>query len=130
MQVQVAIDMIQGQACGTKPVELSVDFGAQLRAQVALEKIAHPCPRRIGRKFLSGIDQVGNPVLWQRGMPADEGEVKPDTQGRTLPSQDHGFIASRLIDHETGSGENAVAVRAQNRGIDAFGTAKIISVDD
>ena len=63
-------------------------------------------------------------------MSADEGEVEPYTQGWTLASEGHCLVASRFIYHETGRRQDAIAVSAYHRFIDAGGPAKIVSVDD
>ena len=54
MQVQVAVDMIQGQAGGAESLELRVDFGAKLRAQAALEKIMPGRSRPVGWRIRRG----------------------------------------------------------------------------
>src|SRR5438034_201803 len=47
VEVQVAVDVIEGEAGGAKFLELGLDFAAQLFAQVALEKIAPAGPGRV-----------------------------------------------------------------------------------
>ncbi len=45
MQVQMAVDVVEGQAGGAEPVKLRVNFRPQLFAQAAMEKITKARPR-------------------------------------------------------------------------------------
>ena len=51
MQMQVAVDMVERQAGGAEFFKLRVNFGAQLFAQAALEKIAEAGGDGIVRKI-------------------------------------------------------------------------------
>src|SRR5215469_8346 len=60
VQVQVSVDVVQGQAGGTEFFKLRPDFSAKLRAQAALEKINHAGSGWVVRKFAAGVDQPRN----------------------------------------------------------------------
>ena len=47
MQVQVAVDVVEGQAGGAELLKLRVNFPPQRLAQTALEEIAEPGARRV-----------------------------------------------------------------------------------
>ena len=49
MQMQMAVDVVERQAGGVEFFKLGVDFGAQLFAQAALEKIAQAGRDRVAR---------------------------------------------------------------------------------
>ena len=47
VQVQMAVDVVQGQAGGAEPLKLRVNFLPQLLAQTALEEIAEAGAGRV-----------------------------------------------------------------------------------
>ena len=130
MQVQMAIDVIQGQASGVKPLELRVDFGPKLRPQTALEKIVEARPDRAVGEFATGIDQSGNPGRRQRGVPQQQGEMQTDTEPGIYPGQFHRLVQAGLVYHQAGRGQNAFPMRARDGFVDGRGEAEVVRVDD
>ena len=94
MQVQMAVDVVERQAGGVEFFKLRVDFGAQLFAQAALEKIAQTGADGLVAEFAARIDQAGNFFRRQRGMAHQQRQVQADAEFRVFLRQRHGFVAS------------------------------------
>ena len=77
MQMQMAVDMVERQAGGVEFFKLGMDFGAQLRAQIALEKITEPgcdrfvaeLPRRSARPGIFSGGSAACPISKVRCKP-------------------------------------------------------------
>jgi len=68
VQVEVAVDVVQGQAGGAELPELRAHLRPQLFAQVPLEKPPPPRAGGVGAELPPGIDQPGNSLPRQRRM--------------------------------------------------------------
>jgi hypothetical protein len=130
MQVQVAIDMVQRQTGGAELFKLGVNFRAQLLAEALLEKIAKRRAGGIIAEFHVPINQAGYLFRRRSGMPAQKSEVEANAKTWILTSQGDGLGASRLVHHETGGGQNALAVRANDSCVNTGGAAEIVGIDD
>ena len=77
MQMQMAVDVVERQAGGVEPFKLRVDFGPQLFAQAAVEKITKAGADGIVGKFAARVDQAGDFFRRQRGVPHSNVRCKP-----------------------------------------------------
>jgi hypothetical protein len=66
----------------------------------------------------------------QRRAAQQQGQVQPDAQPGILPRQTDGLGLGGLIDHQAGGGQDALAVRPDDRLVDGRRSAEIIRVDD
>ena len=107
-----------------------MDFGAQLFAQVALEKITQADADRIVAEFAARVDEAGNFFRRQRGMSHQQSEMQADAELGIFLRQRHGFVAAGFVHHQAGGGQNAFAMRADDGFVDGMRTAKVIRVDD
>ena len=94
MQVQMAVDMVERQAGGAEFFKLGVDFGAQLFAQIALEKITEAGSDRFVAEFTARVDEAGNLFRRQRGMSHQQSQMQADAQSRVFLCQLDGLVAS------------------------------------
>src|SRR6185369_5724198 len=78
VQMQMAIDVVERQSRGCEARELSANFGAELFAQTALEKVANTDAHRIVIELPVRVHQAGNLLLRQRGTAAQQREVQAD----------------------------------------------------
>src|SRR5439155_7647494 len=86
--------------------------------------------RRVVAEFALRVDQAGN-SLWRQGrMAADQAQLQPHAQSRTLAGQGHGFFEGRLVDHQAGAGQDALAVGVDDGLVDGGGAAEVVGVDD
>ena len=130
VQVQVAVDVVQGQAGGAELLKLGVNLAPQRLAQTALEEVAEPGARRVVAEFTSGVHQPGNCVGRQGRMAAQQGQMQPHAQRRVLAGEGDGLLKGGFIHHQAGGGENAFAVGADDGLVDGGGTAEVVGVDD
>src|ERR1039457_7232540 len=70
MEVQMAIDVVEGQAGGAELLKLRVNLLPQLVTQAALEKIAEPSVWRVIAELPFRVHQSGDLRRRQRGMTA------------------------------------------------------------
>jgi hypothetical protein len=61
-------------------------------------------------------------------MAENERKMQADTELWILARQRYCFAASRFVDHETGSSEDTLAVRANDRFVDGFRAPEIVGV--
>src|SRR6266700_1412596 len=130
MQVQVPIDVVQRQAGMPELLKLRADFGPQLFAEFPLEKIPAADARRAVAEFASSVDQAGNCFRRQGRMAAEQGQVQPHAQSRMLAGQGDGLFEGRLVNHQAGAGQDAVAVGVDDGLVDGGRAAEVVGVDD
>ena len=63
-------------------------------------------------------------------MTAEQGQVQTNPELRILLRQRHGFGAIGFIHHQARRGEDAVAMRADDRLIDRARATEVVGVDD
>ena len=56
--------------------------------------------------------------------------MQADAQAGIFPRQRHGLAGARLIDHQAGAGQDALAMGADDGLVDGLRAAKIIRIDD
>src|SRR5262249_55471085 len=66
----------------------------------------------------------------QAGVAARQGEVQTYAQLRMLLRQRDGFVEGRFVDHQAGRGQNALAMGADHRRVNAARPSEIVGVDD
>src|SRR5439155_7592144 len=130
MKVEMAVDVVEGQAGHAESFKLRVDFALELRSQFRPKKVANAARHRMAAEIPAGINQAGNGARRQRRGSANQTDVQADTEPRILPRQFDGFVRSLAIDHQTGGGEDAFAMRAHDGVIDGRRTAEVVGVDD
>ena len=118
VKVKMAIDMIEPQAGRSKTFELRVNLGPQLAAQAAIEVIAKPGADGVAGEFLPVVHQAGNCFARASGTAAQQGQVQPHTQIRILPGQGRRFAAGRLIHHQAGARQDALAMSPDHGLVD------------
>ena len=128
--MQVAVDVVQGQAGGTELLKLGVNLAPQRFAQTALKEVAEPGACRVVAEFTSGVHQSGNCVGRQGRMAAQQRQMQPHAQRRILVGEGDGLLKGGFIHHQAGGGEYAFAVGADDRLVDRGGTAEVVGVDD
>ena len=130
MQMQMAVDVVERQTGGVEFFKLRVDFGAELFAQAALEKIIHAGADGRIAEFAARVDEAGNFFRRQRGMSHQQSEVQADAEPGIFPGEFHRFGAARFVHHQARGGQNAVAMGADDGFVDGMRTAKVVGVDD
>jgi hypothetical protein len=55
--------------------------------------------------------------------------MKADTEPRILSRQRDRLLATGLVHHQAGGGQDPVAMRADHRLIDGLGSAKVVCID-
>ena len=63
-------------------------------------------------------------------MPAQQREMQADTEARIVPRNGDSFVQPGLIHHQAGSGQNALAMSADDSMVDRSGAAEIVGIDD
>jgi enoyl-CoA hydratase/carnithine racemase len=91
MQVQVAVDVVEGQAGGAEPLKLRVDLPPQRFAQTVLKEIPKAGAGRVLREFAVCIDQSGNLFGRQCRMATQQCQMQSHAQRRVLAGEGHGF---------------------------------------
>ncbi len=83
----------------------------------------------VGEFGVGGLTRWGDGGVRQGGAAVDKDEVEADAEGGMGAGQLDGGGGVRLVDHEAGGGEDAVAMGADDRLVDGGGAAKVIGVD-
>jgi hypothetical protein len=128
MQVEVAVNMIQRKTSLAKLCELSPDFGAQLFVQTLPEEISQAGAHRVVAEAALGVNQAGNLLRRQGRVSQQQRQVQAHAEEGVCPGERHGVGTGRFVDHQTGGGENALAMGLDDRGVDRGGAAEIISI--
>ena len=120
MQVQMAVNVVERQAGGVEFFKLGMDFGAQWLAQIALEKITEAGCNRVAGKFTARVDEAGNFFRRERGMSHQQGQMQANAKPRVSLRQLHGLVKAPLVHHQTGGGEDALTMSADDGFVDGM----------
>ena len=63
-------------------------------------------------------------------MPHQQRQMQPHAESRILLRQRHRFGAGRLVHHQAGGGENALAMGANDGLVDGTRAPEIVRIDD
>ena len=118
MQMQVAIDMVQRQAGRAEFCKLRVDLRTQWFPQTALKKVAETGGDGFIVELTTSIDQPGDLFRRQGGTSAHQRQMQTHPEFWIFARDRDRFIETRLIHHQTGSGQNAFTMRADDGLID------------
>src|ERR1017187_10282865 len=110
VQMQMAVDVIERQACGAKLFKLSVNFVTQLFKQAGPREIAEAGADGVFGKFSASIDQSMNSFRRQGGMAAQQREMQTDTEPWIFPGKSDGPGECGFVHHQACRGQNAFAV--------------------
>src|SRR6266571_3345010 len=119
VEMEMSVHVIERKRGRGKLLELGRHLCFQLRRQSPMRVIAEPRCHGAVAELVFTVDQAGNFFRGQCRTAANERQMEAHAQPRGFPRQGDGFIAGRLIHHQAGGGENAFAMGANDRGIDA-----------
>ena len=114
MQMQMAVNMVEREAGRVELCKLRVNFGAQLFAQAAIEKIAEADGNWFAAEFAMRIDKTGNFFRRQGRTPACQRQVQTDAEFWVFARERNGFIEARFVHHQTRGRQNAFTVGADD----------------
>ena len=124
VQVEVAVDVVKGQAGGLEFFKLGGDFVAQLAAAFPGGEVAPAGEDGVVGELLLGIHQLWNFCGGEGGASADEREVQADAQFGILLRQSDGLGGERFVDHEAGRSQDAFAMGADDSLVDGLGAGQ------
>src|SRR5262249_31248892 len=127
---EVAVDVRQRQAGGEELLQLRDDLVSQLRAHAGSEEVPEAGGDRCVAEQSAGVDEQRNLAGRQRRASLDEHQVQADAQCRRGAGQIHRLAERLPVHHQAGVAEDALAVRAQNAGVDAARHAEVVRGDD
>jgi len=130
MEVEVGVDVVEGEAGGVKFIELGVDFIAELGLELGFKEVIQTDPDGTVGEFAAVVDQIRDLGRRQGGVSEDQGQVEADAEAGMGFGEFDGFGEAGFVDHEAGGSEEAFAMGQDNGGIGGSGEPEVIGVED
>lgn len=130
MQMLVRVDMIEIEARRAERLELGADLGGKPAPDAGHEEITQSRAELAVGKTAVVADQPIDCGGGQHCLAIDQHEVQSDAQPRQRPRPRHRIGRRRGCHHQTGAGQNAVAVRLLDRLVDRYVASEIVGADD
>src|SRR6266478_6619132 len=110
VQVQVPVHMVQRETRLGEPLELLMNFRAQLITQCPTKEIAQAHACWVCIKLQVRVHQLGNPLLRQSRVAANKCEVQSNAESGIFTGQLYGLREGPFVGHEAGGSKNALAM--------------------
>jgi len=110
--------------------DLRADFVAQARADPTIEKVAHAGADRAFEKVAGRVNEAGELSWRQRAPSATDDEMEADVKVGIFARENGRFVAGSGRYDQAGRGENTLAMRADDAGVDLARIAEVVGGDD
>ena len=130
VKVEVAVDMVEASDQFHVQFDLRADLVAQAVVNSAIEKVAQAGANRAVEKIAGCVNEAGELIRWQRAPTATDDQVEADVKVGIFAREGGGFVARRGRYHQAGRGKDALAMRADNAGVNLARVTEVIGGDD
>ncbi len=126
----VGVDMVERQSGRAEGLKLRADLARELPPHSRQEKKAETGSHHPVVEVAGFIDEIADRVEWCNRASFDQYEMQANPQAGQPPGPRHCVFRRRCAHHQTGAGQDTVAMGGFDRLVDCRMESEIVSADD